>query len=103
MKPVRLFETSASADDVFSEVLSAGIAGVHGGRVSVRGLAGQVGRLAEREGVCVSQDDGYISAGQTYNHARAELAYMYDQNKFDEDGALQAVIEAFEKSHPFTD
>ncbi|MBA4706663.1 hypothetical protein B7R56_10555 [Pseudomonas savastanoi pv. retacarpa] len=100
MKSVRLFEPDASADAVLSEVVSAGIAGVYGGRVSVRNLAGQVGRLAERERVCVSQDNGYISTGLTHNHPRTELAYMFDENKFSTDDALQAVVAAFEKSHP---
>lgn len=103
MKVVRLFESDASVDDVLSEVVSVGIAGVYGGRVSVRNLAGQVGRLAESEGVCVSQDDGYICAGLTHNHPRTELAYMFDERKFSVDDALQAVIGAFEKSHPYSE
>lgn len=100
MSLVKLFDTTANPERVFLEIVSAGIAGVYGGRLAVREVAGEVGKLARMKGVCVSQDGGYISAGQTYNHPRTELAYMFDENKFSPDAALNAVEATYDILHP---
>lgn len=100
MSLVKLFDTAASPDRIFLEVVSSGIAGVFGGRLAVRDVAGKVGELARIKGVCVSQEGGYVSSGLTHNHPRTELAYMFDDNKFTPETALEAVEATYDILHP---
>ncbi|MBN4183966.1 hypothetical protein QCD83_14365 [Pseudomonas savastanoi pv. phaseolicola] len=100
MSVVKLFDTATSPVDVFDEVVNSGIAGVYGGRLAVREVASQVGGLAKINGVCVSQEGGYISSGLTHNHSRTELAYMFDDRKFSVDQALDAVEKTYDITFP---
>lgn len=100
MRNISLFTCSDDAQEILDALLVSEIVGVSGGRVSVRALVKRVDQAATNEGVAIDQEDGYIVIGPTYNHDRAELAYMYDSRKVGEQEAMDAVIAAFEKAHP---
>ncbi|MCQ2994214.1 hypothetical protein NLO95_08800 [Pseudomonas syringae] len=94
---VKLFDTSSAAQEVFDEVEHAGIAAIHGGRVSVRNLGGLVGNIASSQRVNIDQEGGYFIAGRTFNHPETELAYLYDARRYDSEQALKLAIEAYDE------
>lgn len=100
---VKLFDSTGPAQDILDEVRLSGVAGIYGGRVAVRGLASRVADLAAEpsgDDDEESQEKGSIWSGQTYNHPQTELAYVYDDNRFSPNKALQAVIAAYEVLNP---
>lgn len=86
---VKVFRCTDVPQTVLSAVLADGVAGISGGRTTVRNLLGRVAQLAESEG------HEEIVALSTCNHPYAELAYIYDSERFSNEGARQEVVAAF--------
>lgn len=86
---VKVFRCTDVPQTVLSAVLADGVAGISGGRTTVRNLLGRVAQLAESEGY------EEIVALSTCNHPYTELAYIYDSERFSNEGARQEVVAAF--------
>lgn len=91
---VKIFRCYDAAQDVLDCALADGIVGVSGGRTSTRRLLRAVHDLAEAGG------HEQIVALSTYNHPDTELAYIYDNERYDSDGAQTKVINAYDLANP---
>ncbi|MCY1271334.1 hypothetical protein D9M69_455840 [compost metagenome] len=76
--------------EVLDSALDNGVVGICGGRTSVRRLLNEVHDLAEKDG------HEQIIALSTCNHPDAELAYIYDQERYNSDRARAKVIAAYD-------
>lgn len=86
---VKVFRCTDVPQTVLSAVLADGVAGISGGRTTVRNLLGRVAQLAE------SERHEEIVALSTCNHPYTELAYIYDSERFSNEAAKQEVVAAF--------
>lgn len=93
---VMIFQTSDSASKILSQVLVDNLAGISGGRISVRRLLAQVAALAEVEGL------ERVAAHSTYNHPDTELALIYDSDLFSLNQAQEILVAAYERKQQAT-
>ncbi len=86
---IKIFRCTDTPQAVLNAALADGVVGIRGGRTTVRNLLGRVAQLAESEG------HEEIVALSTCNHPYTELAYIYDSERFSNEGAKQEVAAAF--------
>ncbi len=91
---IRIFDDGDGAQIILDHVLDSDIAGISGGRLSVRRRLGEVSELA------VTQGHGAIRATSTYNHPDTELAFIFHDDVYTFDEAMAAVIQAYDLDHP---
>lgn len=86
-----IFNCTDAADNILEEVVSAGIAGISGGRLSVRR------RLAEVAELAIQNEHEQVIANSTVNHPETELAFLYDCSRYRPGEAQALVVQAYDK------
>jgi hypothetical protein len=87
---VKIFNDRDDAREILQEIMDNGIAGICGGRMAVRNRLKEVARIAYED------DHDSIRANSTINHPATELAYPYDETRYEHQEARQAVEHAYD-------